>query len=967
MAREQMDTTPAPEPIYVRRKDVRGNDVDEGLAADAQMAREQMYTTASNTQPNIVFESYLPEVTIYGDRELGMPPQPINTDAKNSPKIEIPEDININPDLLYFQPRDVFYASDEEVLAGLGSDASNVLEYSYNSNEVDKYTNIPLDEYGSYLGSKIQGYDNVINAAEQKISESNRDDSPYADGVTETEINRRLAYDVPRYGEFMSNPNAANRTGNLRQNDANIFFADVAKPNSVIIDIGAGLGNSDPREAGISTYELFKNPKIQQNNVTVIASDIAPEAKKFIGRENNPHGDMEAYSIPINEEDYGDINNFLTPITDILKDKGVSDVEDIYLRATNGIDIIADEDITEKHFEHIGNTLKDKNVTYVYNNMILYKPKGANQFTKIGNVANTGMDHRNASWVGKGFDDTRQSHYLLNDDLFGDGYVPRRQEGGFTVNQDVPPIVDLRYMPTDYMSGFNPNTMAQSGQTNNPRLFRGNVTGFPLKAGTEGANPELYIAAADAKFIPQNLYRMGEAIMPSFGVRGDVAYDRSLTPEVREDIFRYTGRNISSFNTRFNPYIEVSGPRGNTVTGGVSFGGQVTPGGQSGLSYNVGYRKTFPVRKTKVTNQNLAEGGIFQNPITSAMNSFEEAGNLMIQNQLTDVLSQQIDDTFGFNFIPRDENGCEIKLMFKAQEGGYSRNQESFISKYLQAAREAAAENAGEGAGFIGRVTGAAVDMAKKAKENQSFFEKMVNDAMYKAQQAAASKAEEAVSQVEEEAVEPETTEAVTQPPVYSPENFYLSQTFKESNFDPNAVSSTNVHKGLGQLGVPVVTDWYFNTQEKNRIKKTSDGKFSYDGKTYNTSQLARDAAQKVSANRAKNEFDYFDAPLNAEVQMWAMDDLYNASFVHKPEENQPDEVRLAKALASYNMGRGKALSLLKKLKDNEVDIYSNTDFIVNSDYFPKETREYVAAIMYNKTPESWEERGYGSYEDALN
>ena len=167
------------------------------------------------------------------------------------------------------------------------------------------------------------------------------------------------------------------------------------------------------------------------------------------------------------------------------------------------------------------------------------------------------------------------------------------QNGGFTVNQDVPATVDLRYMPTDYMSGFSPNAMTQSGQTNNPRLFRGNATGFPLKAGTEGANPELYIAAADAKFSPQSLYRTGQAIMPSFGVRGDVAYDRSLTPEVREDIFRYTGRNISPFNTRFNPYIEVSGPRGNTVTGGVSFGGQVTPGGQSGLSYNVGYRKTF--------------------------------------------------------------------------------------------------------------------------------------------------------------------------------------------------------------------------------------------------------------------------------------------------------------------------------------------------------------------------------------
>ncbi len=424
-----------PEPIIQRK------DVDAGLAADAQMAREQMRSGSLSTQPNITYESYLPETIIYGEKE-----EPLGYNSISSPSFS--GQFDFSSDLNKFLPipaasTEPFFTVPEGTFRGPSSIeeirqrseeqqevGKGILQNEYTSSGVDKYTNISFDEYPSYLTEDMEGYDQVINEAEQDVSQSTNTNSPYADDVTKTEINRRLAYDIPRYGEFMSNPNAANRTGNLRQNDANIFFADVAKPNSVIIDIGAGLGNSDPREAGISTYELFKNPKIQQNNVTVIASDIAPEAKKFIGRENNPHGDMEAYSIPINEEDYGDINNFLTPITDILKDKGVSDVEDIYLRATNGIDIIADEDITEKHFEHIGNTLKDKNITYVYNNMILYKPKGANQFTKIGNISNTGMDHKNPSWIGKDFDPTRRSHYLLNDDLFGDGYVPARRFGG---------------------------------------------------------------------------------------------------------------------------------------------------------------------------------------------------------------------------------------------------------------------------------------------------------------------------------------------------------------------------------------------------------------------------------------------------------------------------------------------------------------------------------------------------------
>ena len=209
-------------------------------------------------------------------------------------------------------------AEDARINAGLAADARNVLEYSYRSSEADKYTNIPLDEYGSYLGGNMRGYDQVINEAEQKISESTNTNSPYADDVTKTEINRRIAYDIPRYGEFMNNPRVINRTGNLRQNDANIFFADIAKPNSVIIDIGAGLGNSNPSEAGVSTYELFKNPKIQQNNIKVIASDIAPEAEKFITREDNPYADMDAYSIPVNEQDWSDINNYMTPIANII-------------------------------------------------------------------------------------------------------------------------------------------------------------------------------------------------------------------------------------------------------------------------------------------------------------------------------------------------------------------------------------------------------------------------------------------------------------------------------------------------------------------------------------------------------------------------------------------------------------------------------------------------------------------------
>ena len=285
--------------------------------------------------------------------------------------------------------------------------------------------------------------------------------------------------------------------------------------------------------------------------------------------------------------------------------------------------------------------------------------------------------------------------------------IPNPNEGALTYQYDaeqtptsnMSPIVDLRYMPTDYMSSSNPSPVASSGQTRPPVLFSGNAAGFPLRAGTEGANPELYIGVADAKFNPQALYQ-GQAIVPSVGLRAEAAYDRSLTPEVREDIFRYTGANISPINTRFNPYIEVSGPRGNTVTGGVSFGGQVNPGGPGGLSYNVGYRKNF------------AQGGLFQNPILSMLDMAKEAGDEMVQSELNDMFSASTEDILGFNFVPRDENGVVIEIIFKGQEGGYSRNQDTVEDKAVSAV--------GAGAGFFGSAINAAIEAAKKANEGKT-------------------------------------------------------------------------------------------------------------------------------------------------------------------------------------------------------------------------------------------------------
>ena len=84
------------------------------------------------------------------------------------------------------------------------------------------------------------------------------------------------------------------------------------------------------------------------------------------------------------------------------------------------------------------------------------------------------------------------------------------------------------------------------------------------------------------------------------------------------------------------------------------------------------------------------------------------------------MFSASTEDILGFNFVPRDENGVVIKITFKGQEGGYSKNQESVFSKYLDMAKDKAVSAAGQGVGFLGSVMKKAIDMAKKANENKT-------------------------------------------------------------------------------------------------------------------------------------------------------------------------------------------------------------------------------------------------------
>lgn len=134
-----------------------------------------------------------------------------------------------------------------------------------------------------------------------------------------------------------------------------------------------------------------------------------------------------------------------------------------------------------------------------------------------------------------------------------------------------------------------------------------------------------------------------------------------------------------------------------------------------------------------------------------------------------------------------------------------------------------------------------------------------------------------------------------------------LRQAYKESTFNPAAKSPAG-YMGLAQIGDEVIKDY-----------------------------------KKATGVRS---VDPYDPAQNAAVQRWTMNQIYNADFINKA--NQDEQVRLAKTLASYNWGKGNVRKYLAKQKAKGVDIYNSLDWLEG---LPDETKEYVHKIQLNDVP----------------
>tara|TARA_R110000824_G_scaffold66344_5_gene172272 strand:+ start:24231 stop:29315 length:5085 start_codon:yes stop_codon:yes gene_type:complete len=137
------------------------------------------------------------------------------------------------------------------------------------------------------------------------------------------------------------------------------------------------------------------------------------------------------------------------------------------------------------------------------------------------------------------------------------------------------------------------------------------------------------------------------------------------------------------------------------------------------------------------------------------------------------------------------------------------------------------------------------------------------------------------------------------------PLNIMLKQSMAESSLRPDAVSDAGAI-GLTQVMPKTLEDYIESTGDKN--------------------------------------IDLYNWEDAIKVQNWYMNDLYNASFIDKP--NQSDEVRMAKTLAAYNWGRGHMYDLLTEQKEKGIDIYSDDMNWIKE--LPVETSEYLDKILFN-------------------
>jgi len=147
--------------------------------------------------------------------------------------------------------------------------------------------------------------------------------------------------------------------------------------------------------------------------------------------------------------------------------------------------------------------------------------------------------------------------------------------------------------------------------------------------------------------------------------------------------------------------------------------------------------------------------------------------------------------------------------------------------------------------------------------------------------------------------IAPPAVEGFEEPPTY--DELLMRQVFKESSFNPEAVSSAGA-RGLAQI--TEITE-----QELKRKELIPQ------------------------------DFDPFNPSQALQAQRVYMDSLMDRPWNQEGSE----EVRMAKALSGYNFGPTATVRTLNEAKEKGYDIYNSLDWI---EMLPEETRDYITKIL---------------------
>jgi hypothetical protein len=85
-------------------------------------------------------------------------------------------------------------------------------------------------------------------------------------------------------------------------------------------------------------------------------------------------------------------------IANMLNKRKLGDVNTVYLRSANSIDLLMSPAEMQTHFKKVSQNLYDKEVFYVFNNAILKKPPYDTEWVKVGNINNAAYNHQTPEW-----------------------------------------------------------------------------------------------------------------------------------------------------------------------------------------------------------------------------------------------------------------------------------------------------------------------------------------------------------------------------------------------------------------------------------------------------------------------------------------------------------------------------------------------------------------------------------------